>query len=142
MNEQPKFEVLEEKFRDFFVSAKEHKGMIDIQDVNTLISELNLDNHQIDKIYEKLEADNIVVFNNSDEEDPNADMLLEIEDSADDMEEADKTDYSLASSGSDDPVHLYLKEIGNYPLLSTDDEVELSKRIEQGDEEAKNFLLN
>ena len=52
MNEQPKYEVSEEKFRDFFVSAEEPKGKIDFPDVNTLVSELNLDNTQIDKIYE------------------------------------------------------------------------------------------
>lgn len=140
MNEQPKFEVLEEKFRDFFVSAEEDKGIIDFQDVNTLVDGLNLDDNHIDKIYEKFEADNIAVFNNGDEEDPNEEMLLEIEESNEDIEELDQTDYALASAGSDDPVHLYLKEIGNYPLLSTDDEVALSKRIEQGDEEAKNLL--
>jgi len=140
MNEQPKYEVSEEKFRDFFVSAEEPKGKIDFPDVNTLVSELNLDNTQIDKIYEKFEADNIEVFNSSDEEDPNEEMLLEIEESTEDIEDLDQPDYVLTSVGSDDPVHLYLKEIGNYPLLSTDDEVELSKRIEQGDEEAKNLL--
>ena len=69
-------------------------------------------------------------------------MLLEIEESTEDIEDLDQPDYVLTSVGSDDPVHLYLKEIGNYPLLSTDDEVELSKRIEQGDEEAKNILAN
>lgn len=140
MNEQPKLEVLEEKFREFFVSAKKHKGIVDIQDVNTLISELNLDNHQIDKIYEKLEAHNIVVLNSSEEDEPDEDILLEIEEDTDGIEKPEKISYSPTSSGSDDPVHLYLKEIGNYPLLTMDDEIELSKRIEQGDEEAKNLL--
>ena len=59
MNEQPGYEVLEEKLREFFAGTKDQKGIVNLKDVNTLISELNLDNHQIDKIYEKLEANNI-----------------------------------------------------------------------------------
>ncbi|NLP34013.1 MAG: RNA polymerase sigma factor RpoD [Clostridiales bacterium] len=136
MNEQPKFEVLEEKIRDFFVYAKEHKGIIDVKDVNTLISDFNLDNNQIDKIYEKLEANNIVVLNSSEEED----SLPASKEDSDDAEETEKATYTPSLSGSEDPVHLYLKEIGNYPLLTMDEEIELSKLIEQGDEEAKNLL--
>ncbi|MBE5966703.1 MAG: RNA polymerase sigma factor RpoD [Lachnospiraceae bacterium] len=143
MNEQPNYEVLEEKFREFFVSAKNQKGIVKLQDVNTLINELNLDNHQIDKIYEKLEANNIVILDSGEEEEPDEVLLLEIEEDDDDIEDEEKktkTSYAPSASGSDDPVHLYLKEIGNYPLLTTEDEIELSKRIEQGDEEAKNIL--
>ncbi len=140
MNEQPGYEVLEEKLREFFAGTKNQKGIVNLKDVNTLISELNLDNHQIDKIYEKLEANNIIILNSGDEEEPNEELLLEIEEDGEEMEEKEEISYSPSGSGSDDPVHLYLKEIGNYPLLTTEDEIELSKRIEQGDEEAKNRL--
>ncbi|HCA70626.1 MAG TPA: RNA polymerase sigma factor RpoD [Lachnospiraceae bacterium] len=140
MNEQPGYEVLEEKLREFFAGTKDQKGIVNLKDVNTLISELNLDNHQIDKIYEKLEANNIIILNSGDEEEPNEELLLEIEEDGEEMEEKEEISYSPSGSGSDDPVHLYLKEIGNYPLLTTEDEIELSKRIEQGDEEAKNRL--
>ena len=140
MNEQPGYEVLEEKLREFFAGTKDQKGIVNLKDVNTLISELNLDNHQIDKIYEKLEANNIIILNSGDEEEPNEELLLEIEEDGEEMEEKEEISYSPSGSGSDDPVHLYLKEIGNYPLLTIEDEIELSKRIEQGDEEAKNRL--
>ena len=140
MNEQPGYEVLEEKLREFFAGTKNQKGIVNLKDVNTLISELNLDNHQIDKIYEKLEANNIIILNSGDEEEPNEELLLEIEEDGEEMEEKEEISYSPSGSGSDDPVHLYLKEIGNYPLLTIEDEIELSKRIEQGDEEAKNRL--
>ncbi len=143
MNEQPIHDILEIKFSELIISANRQKGILDADKVNTLISELNLDNKQIDKIYERLEAYNIVVLNSSeDEEEPDDEILIELDQ---DSEEAHtETDFlsnvSSSSSMSDDPVHLYLKEIGNYPLLSLSDEVELSKRIEQGDEAAKQLL--
>jgi RNA polymerase primary sigma factor len=142
MNEQPIHDILEEKFRELIVIANRQKGILDAEKVNTFISELNLDNKQIDKIYERLEAYNIVVLNaGEDEEEPDDDILLELEeDSEDTASEADLLSHISTSSMSDDPVHMYLKEIGNYPLLSLADEIELSKRIEQGEETAKQSL--
>jgi RNA polymerase primary sigma factor len=140
MNEQSSYDVLEERFRELVVTANRQKGIIDAEKVNTLISELNLDNTQIDKIYEKLEAYNIVVLSSPDEEEPTDDLLLELDEEAEDpqseVESLSQTSYSM----SDDPVHLYLKEIGNYPLLSMVEEVELAKRIEDNDEVAKQLL--
>ncbi|NLK28835.1 MAG: RNA polymerase sigma factor RpoD [Clostridiales bacterium] len=139
MNEIPSQEVLEEKFQELYIIAKKQKGIIDSKKVNTLIDELNLDNQQIDKIYEKLEANNIIVLNSVEEEEPNEELLLEIEEEDKELEEEPNSSY-LVVSNTEDPVHLYLKEIGKYPLLSTEDEIELSKKIEKGDEEAKNKL--
>lgn len=141
MNEQPTHDVLEEKFRELIVFANQQKGILEAEKVNTLIRELNLDNNQIDKIYEKLESCNIVVLNaNEEEEEPNEDLLLELEEDSEDaqteVEALSQTTYAM----SDDPVHLYLKEIGNYPLLSMAEEVVLAKRIEDGDETAKQLL--
>ncbi|MBH1941616.1 RNA polymerase sigma factor RpoD [Mobilitalea sibirica] len=142
MNEQPIHDVLEEKFKELIVFANRQKGIIEADKVNTLINELNLDNTQIDKIYERLEAYNIVVLNSGDEEDePSDDILIELEDDSDDSgSEIDTLTHVTSSAMSDDPVHLYLKEIGNYPLLSMSEEVTLAKRIEQGDEIAKQLL--
>lgn len=131
-------DVLEDKFRSLLAYANKQKGIIDAEKVHTLISELNLDNNQIDKIYERLEAYNIVVLN-SGEEEPDEEHLMEIEEEPDDTQsEVEALTQSYAMS--DDPVHLYLKEIGNYPLLSMADEVELAKRIIDGDETAKQML--
>ena len=141
MNEQPIHDILEEKFRELIVKANQQKGILDADMVNTMIGELNLDPKQIDKIYEKLEAYNIVVLQTAEEEDPDEDLIVELEEENDESQpEKDTTAHVVSSAMSDDPVHLYLKEIGNYPLLSLADEVELSKRIEQGDEVAKQLL--
>ncbi|NLZ82115.1 MAG: RNA polymerase sigma factor RpoD [Clostridiales bacterium] len=133
--------VLEEKLHELLDLAKKNKGIIESDIVNSLITELNLDNSQSDKIYDKLEANNIVVLNSiGDEEEPGDEDLSKVEEDTDDKEDDKKPVYSPSLSGSEDPVHLYLKEIGNYPLLTLEEEVSLSKRIENGDEEAKNIL--
>ncbi len=138
MINQPSHDVFEEKLQELIHFAAKQKGIIDAQYVTSLISEFNLDNSQIDKIYEKLEAHNIVVLN-SVEEEPDEDILLEMED---DTELPVETDSFSASSygASDDPVHQYLKEIGNYPLLSVADEISLAKKMEQGDVSARQTL--
>jgi RNA polymerase primary sigma factor len=138
MNNQTNHDILEDKFRELTAYATRQKGIIEAEKVNTLISELNLDNNQIDKIYERLEAYNIVVLN-SGEDEPDEEILLELEE---DPEEAQSEVEALTQSYamSDDPVHLYLKEIGNYPLLSMTEEVELAKKIIEGDDMAKQLL--
>lgn len=140
MNEQPINDIYEEKFRELIEFANRQKGIIEAEKVNTLISELNLENNQIDKVYEKLEANNIVVLNSTEEDEPDDEVLLELEDDSEDITTEVEILSSASSSMSDDPVHLYLKEIGNYPLLTITDEIELAKKIEQGDENARQLL--
>lgn len=140
MNDQSNHDVLEDKFHELITFASKQKGVIEAEKVNTLISELNLDNSQIDKIYERLEAYNIVVLNASEEDEPSEEILMELEDDTEDAQSELEVLTSSSFSASDDPVHLYLKEIGNYPLLSMADEVELAKKIMEGDENARQIL--
>jgi RNA polymerase primary sigma factor len=140
MNDQTNHDVLEDKFRELIVFANRQKGIIEAEKVHTLISELNLDNNQIDKIYERLEAYNIVVLNNSEEDEPSEELLLELDDETEDAQSEVEALTQSSFSMSDDPVHLYLKEIGNYPLLTMADEIELAKKIVEGDELAKKLL--
>ena len=140
MNEQTTHDVLEDKFRELIAFANRQKGILEAEKVHTLISELNLDNNQIDKIYERLEAYNIVVLSNGDEEEPTDEILLELDDDTEDAQSEVEALTSSSYSMSDDPVHLYLKEIGNYPLLSMADEVDLAKKIADGDDFAKQLL--
>jgi RNA polymerase primary sigma factor len=140
MNEQSTHDIFEDKFRELITYANRQKGIIDAEKVNTLISDLNLDNNQIDKIYERLEAYNIVVLSSAEEEEPSDELLMELEEEPEDAQSEIDVLSSSSYSMSDDPVHLYLKEIGNYPLLSMSDEVELAKKIIEGDEAAKQML--
>ena len=126
-----------EKLESLVAFAKKNSGVIEVGKINDTFKGLNLTPSQIDKIYEYLEHKNIAVFNLSDDE-PNDESLMEFEEENDFTTTEDES--LLTSAMSDDPVKLYLKEIGGYPLLSIDEEIELAKKIEAGDNYAKKKL--
>ncbi len=129
----------ESRLKELVAFANDNKGVIEVDKVNDFFKELNLNVRQIDKIYEYLEASNIVVLNPTDDDEPDDDILLELEDDSDVLPEAEDL-ATMASTISDDPVKQYLKEIGSYPLLSVAEEIELAKKIEKGDSMAKQIL--
>ena len=129
----------ETRLKDLVTFANENKGVIEVDKVNDFFKELNLNVRQIDKIYEYLETNNVVVLNPNDEEEPDDDTLLELEEDTELLVDTDDLSV-LASTMSDDPVKQYLKEIGNYPLLSVAEEIELARKIEIGDDKAKQIL--
>jgi len=107
MNDQTTHDVLEDKFRELIAFANRQKGILEAEKVHTLISELNLDNNQIDKIYERLEAYNIVVLSNSDEEEPSEELLMELDEDSEDAQSEVEALTNSSYSMSDDPVHLF-----------------------------------
>lgn len=130
--------TFEDRLKELVALANENKGTIELDRINNFFKETNLNVRQIDKMYEYLEAHNIVVLNPSDDE-PDDDALLEMDDDTESISAAEDLE-AIVNTMSDDPVKQYLKEIGNYPLLSVNDEIELAKRIELGDAQAKRAL--
>jgi len=108
-------------------------GRLTYEEIMDALDEIeDLDADQIDKIYESLEEMGIEVLNDSEE-------VLE-EENIDEVSD-EEIDLSVPEGVAiDDPVRMYLKEIGKVPLLSADEEVELSKLIEKGDKDAKRKL--
>ena len=109
------------------------------------IEELNLDSEVVDKFYETLEANGVDIdIAAADLLPPIDDVLPEVEDLAAieevTQEEINDTDALVDSFSTDDPVRMYLKEIGKVPLLTPEEELELATRMSQGDEEAKHRM--
>ena len=128
----------EEKMKELLALAKKKKNVLDYADVSDAFAELNLEEEQFDKILETLDEKNIVCNMESsipDDEDEDADEDIDMSDEEDiDME---NIDLSVPDGISiEDPVRMYLKEIGKVPLLSADDEIILAQKMEAGDKAA------
>ena len=134
-----------EKLKQLVAHGKKNKSILELQEINDFFSDMELDAEQMEKVYEYLEANHIDVLRVSGDGDgieelddvDDSDIVLTDEDDVD----MEKIDLSVPDGISiEDPVRMYLKEIGKVPLLSADEEVELAKRMAKGDEDAKKRL--
>ena len=133
----------EEKLALLLGEARKKKNVLENREVLDFFSGETLDGDRLDKIYDFLEANKVDVLRLGDEGEMDGDLFAEEEMDLDHEEEIDleKIDLSVPEGvGIEDPVRMYLKEIGKVPLLSLEPETWLGRRIELGDEDARYIL--
>ena len=127
---------IRENIEPILAIPKKKKNVLDYQEIMTYFQDTDFEADRMEKVFEILELKKVDVRMN-DVPDEDEDIILDDEDEID----IEKIDLSVPDGiGLDDPVRMYLKEIGKVPLLSADEEIEYAKRMEEGDEEAKKRL--
>ncbi len=122
-----------ERLKELLVFAEKKKNVLEYQEVNDFFADMELDPSKVEKIYDFLDKHNVDVLRIS--EDDEEDIIL------DDEEDLETIDLSVPEGiNIDDPVRMYLKEIGKVQLLNADEETMLARKMEEGDDYAKKRL--
>ena len=118
-----------EKLKSLLELGKKKRNILEYQEISDFFRDMNLDEEKMEKVLDFLEANKVDVLRISDGDDEDDDIILDDEDEV----EVEKNDLSVPEGESvEDPVRMYLKEIGKVPLLSADEEIELAQKMEAG----------
>ena len=137
--------VLKCRLKELVKEAKEKKGILDFEEVKNFFANYDISDDELKKCYKYLEKKGIDVFIIDDindiEDISDYKILISTEDNEIEETKIEENDISIPEGiGTEDPVRMYLKEIGKVSLLSMEDEVELAKKMTEGDEEARQKL--
>ncbi|MBO4669792.1 MAG: RNA polymerase sigma factor RpoD [Lachnospiraceae bacterium] len=142
----------QERLKELSAFAKKKKNVLEYQEIVDFFKDIELQPGSMNRIYDYLESTGVDILREEtmseldslpilDDEDELVGEDLETLESLENLENLEELDLSVPEGVSiEDPVRMYLKEIGKVPLLSADEEIELSKRMEKGDEAAKKRL--